>query len=139
MLHLSTFDLEKSLLSTLYRKEELQRHLQIMRIGSPLSHIEEPHLWVEVSKARVVGLDRVHAEGEIGVSMPLLKGEDVMSIMETIRNILRQPLPLMQGEQFVGKAYLEERSFHRNVKKEANLTVIAFDAFLRLKNIFRDI
>jgi hypothetical protein len=139
MLHLSTFDLEKSLLSTLYRKEELHGHLPIMRIGSPLSHIEEPHLWVEVSKARVVGLGRVHAEGEIGVSMPLLNGKDVMSIMETIRGILHQPLSLIQGEQLVGKAYLEERSFHRNVKKEASLTVIAFDAFLRLENIFKDI
>ncbi|MDR1910310.1 MAG: hypothetical protein LBQ26_00505 [Holosporales bacterium] len=139
MLHLSTFDLEKSLLHALYQKGTLRERLPILRIGSPLSYLEEPHLWVEVTKAQVVGLNRVHAEGEVGVSIPLLKGNEAMSVIETVRDVLKCPLPLLQGQQQIGEAYLTEKSLHRTLKKEANLTIITFDAFLRLEHIFKDI
>ncbi|MDR0406973.1 MAG: hypothetical protein LBH38_02730 [Holosporales bacterium] len=136
MLRLSAFDLEKSIIRALDQNEELKRKVPIMRIGHPLWTTEEPHLWVEISKTQVVGLNRVHAEGEMALSIPLMKCGDTEKILEQIRNVLQESIPLTQGVHTIGEACIHEKSVRKDVKRDIYLVTLIFDALLKLQKIF---
>ncbi|MDR2412311.1 MAG: hypothetical protein LBD66_01745 [Holosporales bacterium] len=136
MYHITPFDLERSVIRALNQNIAVKTKVPLLRTGTPLSAIDVPHLWINIAKETVVGLNRLCAEGEMTLSFPFAKGSEMMGALESIQEALRQALPLYLGERAVGTIRWEEKGFKKSAKKEGFAAILNFDLFVYLERIY---
>ncbi|MDR0661878.1 MAG: hypothetical protein LBF76_00610 [Holosporales bacterium] len=136
MYHITPFALERSVIRALNQNTVVKAKVPLLRIGTPLSAIDVPHLWISVAKETVVGLNRLHAEGEMILSFPFAKGSEMVGALEAIQETLRQALPLYLGERAVGTMRWEEKDLRKSTKKEGFAILLNFDLFVYLERIY---